>query len=246
MFFRSIFMTCRRFTASLTVTAGLVCLLASTPAARAGMAEDMLDAASFSLTQGNLNKAKEQLERGLKADPANAAIVSLLMQIAVAEGDVNGAAQQLTTFEKTLKKGSLPPALATQKAALLQHQGKNDEALAVYNTILAENPQHVEALVGSASLLATKNDFQQAYNRLEQATQLAPQNAQAFYNKGIVLGAAGQLELGIDSLRKAIQLNPGMVPAYSALAQLYRQLADALDAQVTQFQQAQQAGGQQP
>ncbi len=204
--------------------------------AHADLAQDMMDAASFSLSQGNVAKAREQLNRGLQADKTNAQIVSTLIQLEVMQNRMAQAQQVMAAYEKALAGKPLPANLLGFKADLLNRAGKTKEAYEVYEKILAKDPKNLDVLLRTVSYLVSTGKNQQAFDRLQGALKTNPNNPQLHYNLGVLLYTAGRPDDGVTSLKTALQLNPKMAEAHSALAQIYAALSQVYQNNAKQLQ----------
>ncbi|PKL77744.1 MAG: hypothetical protein CVV27_04680 [Candidatus Melainabacteria bacterium HGW-Melainabacteria-1] len=99
-----------------------------------------------------------------------------------------------------------------QSALNSLHEDHFDQTLAQCQAILAESPEHAQALhlLGLAEVRLGQTEQAQAH--LEQALQLNPENAGFHYNYGLVLEQAGECELC-----RCAPMEPG-IPAGSSAA----------------------------
>jgi Flp pilus assembly protein TadD len=79
--------------------------------------------------------------------------------------------------------------------------------------VLARNPNHVNALNGSAIVLAQQQRLPEARTRLEQSLRLAPNNSSAHHNLANVYSMLGLREDAARHYRRAAELNPAAAPA---------------------------------
>jgi len=63
------------------------------------------------------------------------------------------------------------------------------------------------------------------------APWLAPHDARAHYNRGLIYFSLGQFESAIDDFTEAIQIDPELGPAYADRAKAYTQLGKTVEAQ---------------
>jgi protein O-GlcNAc transferase len=122
--------------------------------------------------------------------------------------------------------------------ALEHHQaGRLDQAQSLYSQILAQQPQHVDALHFMGLIAQQTGQPQAAVDLIRRAIALRPDNAEAQSNLGNALRAAGQSRQAIDACRAAIALNPNFADAYCNLGIA---LIDQrqLDAAIAAFRQA--------
>jgi len=77
-------------------------------------------------------------------------------------------------------------------------------------------PQLV-ALIEASTVLAESGDSAKALELLNQAIELAPEYSKSWYNRAIIYGRTGQLDLAEKDLLKAVALEPGLPEAYNNL-----------------------------
>jgi len=65
------------------------------------------------------------------------------------------------------------------------------------------------------AILIAQHKAPEALQAFDRAIMLSPENADAFFNRGIALYALGQLEEAVVSYDRAIQLNPGHLEAHN-------------------------------
>lgn len=105
--------------------------------------------------------------------------------------------------------------------ALSHHQGgRFQEARAIYEALLAENPEHAEAahLLGIA--LHQQNQNREALPFLDRALELNPQNPGYHYNRGVVLQQLLLLPEAEATYRRVIALDPSHQSAWVNLGNL--------------------------
>jgi tetratricopeptide (TPR) repeat protein len=113
-----------------------------------------------------------------------------------------------------------------QYAYSLHQQGRLAEAAGIYQSILAVDRTHSEALHW-LGIIAHQNGHQAAaIDLISQSIAIAPGVAVAHFNFGIILGGPGRFEEAVASYDKAIALRPDFAEAYynrgNALAALLR------------------------
>ena len=113
----------------------------------------------------------------------------------------------------------------TMAAAVQAHQaGAFDQAIRLYETILATDPRHAEAwhLLGVACHQLGNNAA--ALQWLQGAIQLNASQSKYFYNLGVVLQAEGQSEQACTAYEQALALNPQESAARNNLANIAKDL----------------------
>lgn len=98
--------------------------------------------------------------------------------------------------------------------------GRKDEALALLQLAVQENPTDAEARKYFGAILAQSGRAAEAVTQLRQAVQLSPQNAQIHYNLGVAQQMNGDTEGAKASYYSALQINPAYDQARTALSQM--------------------------
>jgi tetratricopeptide (TPR) repeat protein len=103
--------------------------------------------------------------------------------------------------------------------------------------ILAENPNHAEALHLMSITSYHKGQHVLASELIHKAVFSDPHNPEYYYNLGIILAALGHMEKAVTAYQNAINLQPGYSEAINNLGlMLYDQ--DKLEESIVLFQQA--------
>src|SRR5262245_9188138 len=104
----------------------------------------------------------------------------------------------------------------TIKRAVGLHQaGRLDEAAALYNSVLAANPDHVDALYFLGMVAAQRSQFTESERLIGRMLTLNTQNADAYSNYAGVLNALKRPQEALASLDRAVALNPSMPAAHA-------------------------------
>jgi predicted O-linked N-acetylglucosamine transferase (SPINDLY family) len=120
------------------------------------------------------------------------------------------------------------------EAGLLHHQsGRLAEADSIYRSVLAQEPNHADALHLSGVLAAQAGRLDEAIESIRRAIFICPTNAVYFANLGNALKAKGHLEEAIAAYRQAIQIQLAYPEAHNNLGNALKrqgQMADAIAA----------------
>jgi tetratricopeptide (TPR) repeat protein len=122
--------------------------------------------------------------------------------------------------------------------ALQHHQaGRLGEAEQIYRQILAQQPEHADAMhnLGMISFQMGRNDV--AVELLRRAIVLNPSYAPAHNNLGNVLKGQGQFDEAIAAYRQAIALNPNLPEVHSNLGNALKNKGQ-LDEAIAAYRQA--------
>lgn len=113
-----------------------------------------------------------------------------------------------------------------QRADGLAVHHRFDQAIEAYRNLLARHPDHVEALVGLATILARRDDLAGAIDLLRRALRLRPQAALICHQLAAVYELAGMDEEALAGYRRAVKLKPDLLRARHRLSQIRDQRCD--------------------
>jgi predicted O-linked N-acetylglucosamine transferase (SPINDLY family) len=99
-------------------------------------------------------------------------------------------------------------------------------ALASYQQVIKQQPEHSEALFQLAVLKNRLGEpMDQVLPYLDKAIALASDNDLYYYNKAVILQQHSYAERAILSYKKCLEINPGFMEAYLGLGRAYEQTA---------------------
>jgi DNA-binding SARP family transcriptional activator/TolB-like protein len=112
--------------------------------------------------------------------------------------------------------------------------GSLSEAWQLFQQALARDPHYAPAMMGVArvTIVATGNaitldppvDMGRAIHLLQEILSRDPDNNNAYYNLGVAQGQTGQLEAGIQSLERTLQINPAAIMAHAQIGHMLTRL----------------------
>jgi tetratricopeptide (TPR) repeat protein len=105
-------------------------------------------------------------------------------------------------------------------AAVLFRQGRHEEAVEIYEKLVAEDPQDAAAHASLAGALGALGRYDEALEHLEAAIELDPLNPEAYHNRGVVHEKRGEPDAAIREYRTALRYNPRYEPSREALLRL--------------------------
>jgi tetratricopeptide (TPR) repeat protein len=114
--------------------------------------------------------------------------------------------------------------LSRVQAQVLQSMGRNEEAAAAYERVVAAAPDDWEIWNNLASVRWAAGDSEGALAALRRAAALRPDLAPVQANLGSVLAAAGELEEALGAYERALALAPGEPRLVLTTAKLLREL----------------------
>ena len=124
------------------------------------------------------------------------------------------------------------------RSAVEHHQaGRLVEAEQLYQQILAEQPQHANAMLNLGLLTQQSGRKEAALDLIGRAVALNPSQAHAHNNLGVALKENGQRDAAIAAFRKAIAIRPDYAEAYSNLGNALVE-SGQLDEAIAAYRQA--------
>ena len=166
---------------------------------------------------GNLDKALYYFKRVRRYHPTATKALESAMRYALAANEARKI-ELLLKDERTAHPDRLDAIILL--AIFYVKQGRDDEALAVADQLLAEDPNLLHALRIRASILVKRKDMVGALAVLERISVVAP-TVEAFNNIGEALIALGQLAEAIQALGKALSQDGMNAQSILLLAQAY-------------------------
>jgi tetratricopeptide (TPR) repeat protein len=99
-----------------------------------------------------------------------------------------------------------------------RNSGKPREATAAFRHAVLLNPTSVTALEALAAALRASGEVIQSEETLKRALQLAPGDANVWYQYGMLDSSLGRAGSAIEKVTKAVSLNPDLTEGYTSLA----------------------------
>jgi tetratricopeptide (TPR) repeat protein len=116
-----------------------------------------------------------------------------------------------------------PEILAELGAAVEHHRsGRFAEAEAIYRKILADDPNHADAMQLLGALAGQTGREDLAIELIRRAIELSPLVAGYHSNLGKLLCDGGRYDEAVDACRRAVQLNPNLADAHNNLGNAFR------------------------
>jgi tetratricopeptide (TPR) repeat protein len=128
---------------------------------------------------------------------------------------------------------SAPQPGSFSTAQQMHQAGRLDEAAALYDAVLADNPDHAEALHFKGVLMFQKGDAGLGAPLIERALELRPDYPEALTNLGLLYRTLGRLDDAARCFRAVLQTHPGAPDVHNNLGAVYRDMgafASALEA----------------
>lgn len=106
------------------------------------------------------------------------------------------------------------------RANIFFKMGRLDLARDSYLAALKFSPGLFQAYLSLTQIGLMEKNGEQAIKDATAATQVQPQNAQTWYVLGVVQSQVGRNDLAMESMKKALTVDPGYKPANDAMVQL--------------------------
>uniref|UniRef100_A0A9I9DX94 Probable UDP-N-acetylglucosamine--peptide N-acetylglucosaminyltransferase SPINDLY n=1 Tax=Cucumis melo TaxID=3656 RepID=A0A9I9DX94_CUCME len=113
-------------------------------------------------------------------------------------------------------------------ANILRSRNKFSDALVLYEKVLEQDGDNLEAHIGKGICLQMQNMIKPAFESFAEAIRLDPQNACAFTHCGILYKEEGRLVEAAESYQKALRVDPSYRPAAECLAVVLTDLGTSL------------------
>ena len=141
------------------------------------------------------------------------------------------AAKNLEVTQEAMRQSG------AERVTKLMNENKADEALALANELLKQNPTsaHLHNLIGRI-YGEKKGNIDAAIPYLNKAIELDPESASAYENLGIAYATKGEFSKAIQYLTKALEIEPDNQHVMNNIAMLYDNMGEKQKAE--EFRQA--------
>ena len=123
-----------------------------------------------------------------------------------------------------------PVSALIPQAIALHRAHRVAEAKAIYERVLAENPNDFDALHLLGVVAQQEKDFERSRALIERAIQINPQHGSAYNNLGNTLKEMGLLEPAVHQFVRAVQLRPDMLEPISNCGNALKELGRPVQA----------------
>ncbi|HEY0427467.1 MAG TPA: tetratricopeptide repeat protein [Pyrinomonadaceae bacterium] len=183
-------------------------------------------------TENALRQSNELLDAARSANPTTENTARDLSELRVralssrgqAYLDLGKLTEARADFEEIMRAAPTSSTAMINLAKVAAAEGKLPEALDLYEKALASDAKNFDALSGSVAILSRQKQFAPAHARVDKA--LAENENQKdilpalHYLKSDVFTAEKNIESAEAELKKAIEIDEGYLPAYSAYASI--------------------------
>ena len=190
---------------------------------RPGDVEVLLDTGILLLEMGELDGAREKLNRVLELEPRHGQAHHYLGELALNANDLPGAIEH---FNQALSLNPNQPGSHYRLGECFIRQG------AIVNArehLLAEtkvSPGEFEVLLDMGCLLEAVGESTEAMHCFERAIDIEPDDAHGYHNLSLSYYSAGLLEQGMELSRHVLKLQPTHLGALRSLAHAHLRQGD--------------------
>lgn len=173
------------------------------------------------------------MQKAIEADPNN---VQALHNLALFNFRHDHFDVAIPLWNRVLSIAPDDPDALTGLGEIYARQGKLDEALANFNKVIAKDDRHTRAIYMAGKVLS-QNKPAASIPYFERVVLLAPDDAEAWYDLGLVRMIVGETRLAGQALTQALKLAPDDWRIYLELGKVHVQMRRYDDA-VAHFEEA--------
>lgn len=167
------------------------------------------------LRAGEVKGAEAALEEALRQGVNMTEVAPLLGQVYLQLGD---SRKLLDTITTNGMPAALLPEILTMRGTAMAMSGNLGGAGALFAQARQLDPKAVGPYIAEAPLLLRAGDGERARATAAKATELAPDNAMAWYQLGTIQQSLGDRKAALAALDRALAIHPKLVDAHVARA----------------------------
>ncbi|MDD5310339.1 MAG: tetratricopeptide repeat protein [Candidatus Omnitrophica bacterium] len=163
-------------------------------------------------SQGNLEEARAEFQKSLGDDSV-----------------YPYARLEMHAIDDVLKqKAKRETAILVFQGKKLATQKKWDEAIAMYNKAIKENPNYGYAFISKGIAYMSQGNLDKAISNFSESIDVSPEYTEAYQNRGVLLEYKGQFNKAIADFDKAIAADPTSYVLYfnRGMARVYKNQCD--------------------
>ncbi|MFQ5644637.1 MAG: tetratricopeptide repeat protein, partial [Thiogranum sp.] len=168
---------------------------------------------------GEIDRAIEQLERGVEKAPGHQSAVILLSSLYERGGRKDAAEQVL---ENALASGGGDPAVLRKRLSRIYAlHGKDDKAVGLLREIVRDNPADLAPRLDLAAYLARAEKLDEAEQVLRDSIAAAPDDAERYLLLADFLATKRGKQAAVDELVRTVREKPELADVSFGLVKLY-------------------------
>ena len=186
-----------------------------------------VELARLDLASGRVSASVQAARDAVRTEPGNLDAQLALAGSLLASKDVAGA---FKVVQPLVARYPNLPAVHAQLGFVQSAAGDRVAARASFDRALQLNPKSRQAIGGLVALEVASGKTAEAKARLTSALAASAADAELWMMAARAYGAMKDLDSAEQALKKALELQPGLLPAYTMLGQLYlsqQRLGDA-------------------
>ena len=167
-------------------------------------------------SRGDSENEKKVLQRIIILDADNPDVNVALGRIYMEEKNYSRAE---SLFKKVISPNNYIEEAVLGHAMVLLIQGKNDEALAQFNTVIENNPNNMIAYAQRARIKATRDDYRGAERDLDEAIRIDSDYMWNYFDRGRARLYNGRFGSAAEDFTKVLSYDDSIFMAYIHRAQ---------------------------
>jgi len=114
--------------------------------------------------------------------------------------------------------------------AVFMEQIDEDAAIRAYQSIIADDPSHIDARVNLGRLLHESGDYDRGERAYREALDVCGDDAVLYFNLAVLLEERARVRESMQAYEAALRVDPQMADAHYNLSLLYKRIGRARDA----------------
>jgi len=114
--------------------------------------------------------------------------------------------------------------------AVFMEQIDEDAAIRAYQSIIADDPSHIDARVNLGRLLHESGDYERGERAYREALDVCGDDAVLYFNLAVLLEERARVRESMQAYEAALRVDPQMADAHYNLSILYKRIGRARDA----------------
>ena len=143
------------------------------------------------------------------------------LKTAPTEEEANDVA--LDIWASWMESGSHAADLIMERAVQAQAMGDLDHARALYDRVIAIQPEYAEAWNRRATVFLAQQNYSEAMRDVNEALRLEPRHFGAWGGLGSVLENLGAKDEALNAYQKALEIHPKFPSALRGIARITRE-----------------------
>lgn len=193
-----------------------------------GKANAAVAYAQFLQRRTQIDRAEAVVERSLKQEPRNQALLAYMAQLKLVKQDWKGAEEIAERLRKVNKDNVLSDQILGRSYA---GQNKLEKSLESFEKAFENTPKGVNTLLALVRLHMSKGEPDKAKETLDKVIAASPDNIAARLLLGQFYYATGEEEKALETFNKVLEENPKINSAYYVLFTHYMRKGDQKSAQ---------------